>query len=241
MYLLLAVLLQLPAILMFHQVDRRPPADRLGRALTIEPEQLRDELEYIERRHLRAVSVDDFLEAARKHEPTDDMVLLTFDDGYEDQYTQAFPILLEYGAHATFFITTGNVGKLNHLTWPQIRTMQRSGMSIGGHNVDHVDLSALRPEQQRREIEGCLEALRVHAGIAADTYAYPGGTFNRATERILEGEPVELAFTTDPSHELGDDARFEVARIRIVPSGSLSRLSAQLHPTKVARLQVPRR
>jgi peptidoglycan/xylan/chitin deacetylase (PgdA/CDA1 family) len=217
MHLLLALLLHMPPVLMFHQVDPHSPADRIGRALTISPAQFRAELDYLEKHHLRAVSVDDFLQAVRAHENTRDMVIFTFDDGYEDQYTQAFPILLEYGAHATFFITTANVGKRNHVSWPQIRTMQRSGMSIGGHSVDHINLAALSKSRQRREIDGCLAALRAHAHVNADTYAYPGGTFNRVTESILATEPIELAFTTDPSHVLGVAPRFEEPRVRIKP------------------------
>jgi peptidoglycan/xylan/chitin deacetylase (PgdA/CDA1 family) len=239
MHLLLAVLLQMPSILMFHRVDTQIPTTRLGRELTVSPLQLRDELAYIADHHLRAVSVDDFLEASRLHEPTQDMVILTFDDGYEDQYSEALPILLQYGARATFFITTGNVGTRNHLTWPQIRTMFREGMSIGGHNVNHVDLAALTRSQQRRQINGCLQALRTHAQIEADTYAYPGGTFNRTTELIMEGEPIELAFTTDRSHALGIDSRFEVARLRIKPETTIAEFSAELIPRSIARVRAP--
>ena len=215
MHVLLAVLLHLPTILMYHQVDPRTPADAVGRALTISPSQLSEELDYLDSRHLRPVSVDDYIEATRAKRSTQDMVILTFDDGYADQYTQAFPILLQHHAHATFFITTGNVGRRNHLTWAQIREMARSGMSIGGHNVQHVDLAKLSPAQQKAQIEGCLSSLRERAGISADTYAYPSGMFNRATLKILAKEPIELAFTTDPSHRLGIAPRFEVTRLRV--------------------------
>ena len=67
--------------------------------------------------------------------------------------------------------------------------------------------------------------MQQHAHIAADTYAYPGGTFNRTTEKILATEPVALAFTTDRSHVLGIDPRFEITRIRIGP-GALPPLHA---------------
>ena len=98
-------------------------------------------------------------------------------------------------------------------------------MSIGGHSVDHVDLASLSAAQQRHEIDGCLVALRVHAHINADTYAYPGGTFNRATESVLEKEPIAIAFTTDHSHVLGLDRRLEETRIRMLP-GALQPLQA---------------
>lgn len=238
MSLLLAVLLHLPAVLMFHQVDERMPPDAVGRALTVSPVQLGEELDYIESRHLRAVSVDDYLQATRENLPTRNMIILTFDDGYADQYTQAFPVLLHHHAHATFFITTGNVGRRNHLTWAEIEEMAKDGMSIGGHSVMHIDLAALTIEQQRAEIEGCLAALHAH-GINADTYAYPGGTFNRATEMILAKEPVALAFTTDPSHEIGDQPRFEIARLRVKNVTTIAELSRDLGLPPVAVLRKP--
>ncbi len=215
MHLLLAVLLHLPTILMYHQVDPHAPSGAIGRALTVSPSQLSDELDYLSSRHLRAVSVDDYLTAMRTKRPTQDMVIFTFDDGYADQYTQAFPILVHHHAHATFFVTTGNVGTRNHMTWAQIREMARNGMSIGGHNVEHVDLASLTANAQKAQIDGCLTALRERAGISADTYAYPGGTFNRATIAILAKEPIELAFTTDPSHRIGIEPRLEIPRLRI--------------------------
>lgn len=215
MVFFLALLLHLPTILMYHQVDPQQPGDAIGRALTISPAQLSDELDYLAERHLRAVSVDDYLHATRAKRSTDDMVILTFDDGYADQYTQALPILLQHHARATFFITTGNVGRRNHVTWAQIREMAHSGMSIGGHNVEHVDLAALTASQQRYQIEGCLAALREHAGIEADTYAYPSGSFNRKTLAILATEPITLAFTTDPSRRIGVEPRFEIPRLRV--------------------------
>lgn len=233
MHLLLAVLLRLPIILMYHQVDPLAPHDAVGRALTVSPAQLSDELDYLESRHLRAVSVDDYLKATIAHRDTADMVILTFDDGYADQYTQAFPILLSHHAHATFFITTGSVGRRNHLTWSEIVEMQSDGMSIGGHSVQHVDLASLSPARQHFQIDGCLTALRDH-GIDADTYAYPGGTFNRATEAILTKEPVALAFTTDPSHRLGMDPQFEISRLRVKNVTTIRELARDLGIQSVA-------
>lgn len=235
MHLLLAILLRLPVILMYHQVDPQIPRDAVGRALTISPLQLSGELDYLESRHLHAVSVDDYLKATAAHEATDDMVILTFDDGYADQFTQALPILISHHAHATFFITTGNVGRRNHLTWSEIAEMQQDGMSIGGHSVQHVDLASLSPARQLYQIDGCLTALRDH-GIDADTYAYPGGTFNRATEAILTKEPIAFAFTTDPSHRLGMDPQFEITRLRVRNVTTIPELARDLELQSVARL-----
>lgn len=204
-----------PPVLMYHQVDALAPADPVGRALTVRPAQFDRELTFLAKHRLRAVSVRDYVRAVRAHTSTANMVIVTFDDGYADQYTRAFRILRAHRAHATFFITTGNVGKPNHLTWRDIGIMARAGMSFGGHNVDHIDLALLDRAQQRMQIDGCLNALRAHLGVQPVAYAYPSGAFNRATEALLAEHSIVLAFTTDPRFEIGRKRRFEIPRIRV--------------------------
>lgn len=209
------MLVHMPPVLMYHQVDEKPQTTALARALTVTPSQFAAELDYLKASRRRAVSVDEYLQAVRTHRPTSRMVIVTFDDGYADQYTRAFPILRAHHAHATFFITTGNVGKMNHVTWRDIGIMQRAGMSFGGHSVDHIDLAALSAAQQRAQIDGSLDALAAHLGSRPDAYAYPAGTFDRTTETVLDSTAVALAFTTDASFQIGAERRFELSRIRV--------------------------
>ena len=67
-------------------------------------------------------------------------VLITFDDGYDDNYLNAFPILKGYGIRATIFVVPAFVGKKNYLTWEQIKEMSDNGISIQSHNLNHTKL-----------------------------------------------------------------------------------------------------
>ncbi len=222
------MIVHVPPVLMYHQVDEKPQSTPIARVLTVTPSQFSSELDYLAAHHRRAVGVRDYLDALAAHRPTNDMVIVTFDDGYADQYTRAFRILRQHHDRATFFITTGNVGKINHLTWRDIGIMARAGMSFGGHSVEHIDLSQLTKAEQSQQIAGSLAALRAHLGTRPVVYAYPAGAFNRMTETLLAQQHVELGFTTDPQFEIGDLRRYEIPRIRVEGGMPLDAFGAAL-------------
>ena len=119
-----------PPILMYHRVDPERPADAVGRDLTVTPARFEAQLRALERGGIRAISVHDFIVRLRDGAPLGKIAVLTFDDGYGDQYTYAAPLLRKYHANASFYIVTGNVGTPRHLTWRQIAAMRRSGFDI---------------------------------------------------------------------------------------------------------------
>src|SRR5215212_6321260 len=73
----------------------------------------------------------------------DKAVILTFDDGYKSQYTNAKPILDKYGYKATFYIVCNNVGANGYLSWEDITVLYKEGYNIGSHTMNHKDLSKL--------------------------------------------------------------------------------------------------
>jgi len=205
--------------------------------------------------------------------------VVTFDDGYRDNYTDALPVLLAHRVKATFFITTGFIdsprvpfwdeiawmvrtgrntllnipgffpapllvdeperehairrllktwwtlptdrtseyllaigeatgsGRLladtetlqgNWMTWDMVRGLHASGMTIGGHTVNHPIMARLSREQQMTEITGCERRLREELGIAMQTFAYPFGArdaFNADSRECLQERGVLTAFS----------------------------------------------
>jgi peptidoglycan/xylan/chitin deacetylase (PgdA/CDA1 family) len=207
--------LHVPLVLMYHRVDVSSPADPTSQALTVSPEEFDAEMAVLAHDGLEAISVDQYMLRLKLHEQTDRVVLVTFDDGYRDQYQYAVPILARYGYSATFFVNTATIGHHNHLSWDQLRDMEDQGMSIEAHGVDHVDLAALPPARQAFEIDHCVASLREHLRVPIVAFAYPSGAFDAATMRIVADSGMTFGFTTDPSRRLWTNSPYDLSRVRI--------------------------
>jgi peptidoglycan/xylan/chitin deacetylase (PgdA/CDA1 family) len=216
MNVLLAVLVALPAVVMYHRVDAWAPADSISQRLTISPAQFAAELRAIHRTGLHTIGIAELVGAAARGESFQRSVLLTFDDGYSDQFQYAFPILQRFGERAVFFINTGTVGTPRHLTWPQIEAMARAGMSIECHGVDHVNLGALSGRAQTYQIDRCVAALQAHLHGSVLAFAYPSGGFDALTIALERRAGVLFGFTTDPRFQTDARSPYQIVRMRVI-------------------------
>jgi peptidoglycan/xylan/chitin deacetylase (PgdA/CDA1 family) len=213
---LLAVLLLFPAVVMYHRVDASAPGDTMSQRLTISPDQFAAELRAIRRMGLHTIGIDELVRDVTRREIPANAVLLTFDDGYDDQYGFAFPILRRFGDRATFFVNTGTIGAPRHLTWSEVTAMERAGMSMECHGVDHVDLADLDAEQQRHQIDTCVRTLGGRLRAAVLAFAYPSGAFDSVTVALEREAGLVLGFTTDPRFASDSASPFEISRIRVL-------------------------
>lgn len=111
-------------------------------------------------------------------------IVITFDDGYLDNYTNAFPILQEYSMKASFEIITGLVGEPDRMTIPQIREMEAAGMDFGSHTVTHRPLGGLTHKEATTELAKSKTALEQIIGKTVDFIAYPCGSYTSDTINI---------------------------------------------------------
>lgn len=171
-------------------------------------EQFERQMRYLKKEGYRSVNVE---EAFKKRDSKDSReILVTFDDGYESVYTSAFPILQRYGFIACVFLITGYVGKLNdwdvnwgnkfrHLSWNQVKEMQRYGFSFGSHTVNHPDLTKLGKRFVEYELKRSREELEEKLSQKVDSLSFPFGRYNQMVEDLALGVGYRKAFTICPS------------------------------------------
>lgn len=230
------------AIFMYHHVSAHPAAGPYGPALTITPREFDSELHFLRQRGCAAVGVRELVSDVRTNRVRACEVALTFDDGYEDVASQAVPLLERYGDVATFFVTTGFLGRDGHLSRSQVQRIAQQGMEIGAHTVTHADLTALTAAQTKIEIGQSRAVLRGLVKQPIDAFAYPAGRYNAAVEGAVRDAGYTLALSTDAgrltSGALARDM-YALPRYRILRSGGVALLASVLADARAGGTPLP--
>jgi peptidoglycan/xylan/chitin deacetylase (PgdA/CDA1 family) len=172
-------------VLMYHRISELPPdAGPLLRDLTVHPADFDRQIRYLVQNQYTVLTAGQVERAVRFGQPLSvKAVALTLDDGYDDNFTQAFPILRRYGLDGTLFLVTGTVGTTGHVTWDDARQMLAERMEFGSHSVHHLDLTVLAAADLDRELAQSKEDLEQELAVTIDQIAYPSGQYNR---RVME-------------------------------------------------------
>lgn len=121
-------------------------------------------------------------------------IIITFDDGYKDNYINALPILRKYNLPATFFITTGFIGRerkvgghtYNMMDWNEVLALHNNGFTIGAHTVSHPNLAKLSKNEIKREVSLPRNILGSIIGKPVKLFAYPFGEKNHINDEVIE-------------------------------------------------------
>ncbi len=123
-------------------------------------------------------------------------VLITFDDGYKDNYTNAYPIMKKYGFKGTIFVVTGFLGVYdNYMTWEQAKELADNGFSIESHTYSHKSMTEASDEEISKELTKSRDTIKNKLGIDADFMAYPTGTYNLHIAELVQKAGYKGAFT----------------------------------------------
>lgn len=148
-------------------------------------------------------------------------ILLTFDDGYKDNYTIAYPILKKYKFKATIFVITNFIDDANHLSQKQIKEMISSGLiDIGAHTKTHPDLTTVPSKKVYQEIFGSKQILTKYTGKPIIAFAYPIGRYNYEVVKATGAARYKFAVTTKPGYANAKQGWLTLNRVRI--NGDLS-------------------
>lgn len=211
-------------VLMYHSISTIP-----NNSLGVPVEQFSEEIRWLRQHNYHSLSLEQFYQAIAHQAPVpENPILLTFDDGYADNYLAAWPILKQNGFTATFFIITNSVGP-GMMTWDQLSDLVRQGNSIGSHTIHHFDLATLSYQQQETELAGSKQIIENHLAISEMALCFPSGKYNKTTLSLMPKVGYQLGFTTQPGKvHLGDDL-LTLKRIRI-PGGMPFSTFQQLFP-----------
>lgn len=149
--------------------------------------------------------------------PSKKSVLITFDDGYTDNYTKAFPILKQYELKATIFMIEQSIGRPNHLTDEQMDEMMAHGISIESHTIHHLELNRLSKQQQEEELKGSKTFFDQRFSQRTRMVSYPVGRYNEETLKLAKEAGYQMAVTTEPGHAKKEQGMMSLHRVRISP------------------------
>lgn len=223
-------------VLLYHSI--REEADAENASLFVRPEDLERQLVLIQEMGYTSIFAAELPRAGAYRKP----LVLTFDDGYEDNYTAAFPLLQRYNMKATIFVVSGLVDTPGYLTSEELREMAGSGLvSIQSHTDSHADLTGCTEAQVDRELRESAKKLSDLTGQPVTLLAYPYGSYNdQVIAHAKEG--YRLGFTTLGNHSYRPWRAFAIPRAAvyrdttlqevrsILESRSQSTLGRWLHP-----------
>lgn len=175
------------SVLMYHSIDSNKPYNGIS------PCEFKRQVEYLRKKYT-IVSLNEIMDfVERKRNLPRKTVAITFDDGYEDNYSVAYPHLKLYGLPATIFValnysekhllSDGRCVLPKMLNWNEIREMSQNNISIGAHTLTHRDLVNADLEEARNEILTSKEEIERQIGKKVDYFAYP---FNRYNDELVK-------------------------------------------------------
>ena len=218
-------------ILMYHYVSVPPPnADIYRLDLSVTPDRFATHLLALSSTGYTTISLYDLLAHLTQGTPLPQKpVILSFDDGYRDNYENAFPLLQEFGMTATFFVVTDyiNEGLSAYLTWEMAREMQAAGMHIESHARTHVDLRNRKDSFLIWQALGSVETIESELGMRPRFITYPSGHYDANTIRIFKDIDFWAGLTTIQGATHSTDNLFQLKRVR-VPGTTTGKILLQL-------------
>ncbi len=230
-------------ILMYHSVSETDNAKFYP--FTVSPQLFAEQMAYLYSCGYTPITVTQYAKAylggdfALPKHP----VVLTFDDGFEDFFTNALPVLNRYHFPATVYISTGFVGKTSAwlcreretmrpmLTWEQIVQMDQAGIECGGHTHTHPQLDTLRESEAFDEIVRCKEILEEVLGHQVESFAYPFGYYTSAVQKLISLAGYTSACAVHHRMSTSDTHPLALTRFMVTPETTVDAFSQLLAGT----------
>ncbi|MEN6565047.1 MAG: polysaccharide deacetylase family protein [Veillonellales bacterium] len=199
-------------VLNYHQVNAESHTQ-----LTLSPYEFDAQMAYLHKSGYTTITPAQLVDYLQDSKPLPaNPILITFDDGYEDNYREAYPILKKYNFTATFFIITDFVGKnSNYMTWNQIKEMHNNGFSFESHTSSHILLPSASDDEIHAQLIKSREKLEQLLNQKIEYLAYPGGAYDQRVIALTKEAGYRAAFTVDFGRDKTTYGLFALNRIPI--------------------------
>jgi peptidoglycan/xylan/chitin deacetylase (PgdA/CDA1 family) len=204
-------------ILMYHYVEYvKDKGDTIRQSLSISPYTFEEEVKTLVDAGYTFMTNAELADALSGIIPLQAKpVVLTFDDGYRDFYTNVYPILKKYHVKATVYIISGFLGYPNNMDGSQVRVLANGGLvEIGAHTVHHAWLKGMQQKELVYEVDQGKKTLEELIGKPVVSFAYPYGVFDVAAIRELADTGYTSAVSTIPGVDQYQTHRYFLYRLR---------------------------
>lgn len=217
-------------ILMYHYIRVNPdPRDRLGFNLSVTPSDFAAQMEWMMQSGYHPITMTDlyaYLSGTRGLPSRP--VILTFDDGYADFYYVALPVLRSHDFRAVAYVVSGFVGRPGYMNAAQVVEADHTGIEIGSHTVDHVNLTNQTNAGLRYELSASRQSLEQLLGHPVLAFCYPSGRFNSGVVSAVEATGYQNATTTQEEAIRTFAGRYFWGRLRVSGGENLQQFAASV-------------
>jgi peptidoglycan/xylan/chitin deacetylase (PgdA/CDA1 family) len=226
-------------VLMYHMVrESSHPAEK---RYACSPAMFRRQMAYLKKSGYRVISLGDLATSvAGGTQLNGREVVITFDDGFRDNYTNALPVLRQYGFSAAVFVVSGSVGGANEwmvqngyprremASWDELREMAEQGVEIGSHTVTHCSLDTADERSATCELRDSRQQIGERLGRPVRFFAYPYGRLTQGTAAMVKAAGYDAACSTRSGFNNAGTDPFILRRLEIYGTDSLWRFALKL-------------
>ena len=200
-------------VLMYHSIDYNDKATKLS----ANPESFGAQMEFLHKHKYNVMTLENLAAYIKdKKIIPPKTVVITFDDGFYNNYECAYPILKKYNMPAAIFIIVSKIGSPGYLGWKEIKEMSDSGLiTIGSHTISHKWLPAMGTKNLKSELAESKAILEEHIGKPVKALCYPIGAHNDRVEREAKLAGYICAVATNPGRFSPNDDLYSIKRIKI--------------------------
>lgn len=220
--------LEIP-ILMYHYVrDYKNLNDALGINLSVSPAKFKEQLKTIKKLGYTTITFKDIIAGHLPPKP----IILTFDDGYDDFYTNAMPQLKKRHMKAVSYIIASSINLPHYMTLEQLKDISKNNIEIGDHTWSHPDLRTLNEKKLIWEINTSKKYLENLLKISIISFAYPSGKFNFQDVNEVKQAGYNFAVTTQTG-KADLSQSLTLTRLRVLENSNLKLMLENKKPAQI--------